>query len=58
MSRMIVTLDLDDEVYELARTEAKAEFVSVETWIAYNFEKSVNLRKVHDPSRKDGAPEA
>jgi predicted HicB family RNase H-like nuclease len=54
---MIVTLDLDDEVYELARAEAKAEFVSVETWIAYNFEKSVNLRKGHDPSREDSPPE-
>lgn len=55
MSRVIVTLDLSDETYDLARRRAESEFVSTETWIGYTFERSVNLERRRAAAQRDSA---
>jgi hypothetical protein len=55
VSRVIVTLDLSDEIYDLARGRAESEFVSTETWIGYAFERSVNLERRRAAEQRDSA---
>ncbi|WP_045746477.1 hypothetical protein [Actinoplanes rectilineatus] len=53
MSRVIVTLELDDEVYATAKERAHAELVSAETWIAYRLEQHINLTRLRNSDRSD-----
>ncbi len=53
MGRVIVTLDLSDEIYDLARSQAESEFVSTETWVGYAFERSVNLERRRAAAKRD-----
>lgn len=60
MGRMIVTVDLDDEVYEFARAKARSEMVSTETWIGFIFEQFLNRRRGarHSSPAPEPQPEA
>lgn len=48
MSRVIVTLGLSDEIYDLARGKAESEFVSTETL------DRLRLRKIGQPRTSPG----
>ncbi|BAL91937.1 hypothetical protein AMIS_67170 [Actinoplanes missouriensis 431] len=57
MSRVFVTLDLDDEVYATAKERAHAELVSAETWIAYRLEQHINMNRLRNSDRSDAPGE-